>query len=124
MARDMSSRSLSKLALSAVGVLTLLSSLAIATPASAAVFDCTSNKARGWANGSYTGSRYDRTASTSSYGGANNTFTSLANATTLTSRWYNAQGYSGTPLVRGPGGVAEDLFWLGYNDNIESMSLI
>lgn len=124
MTRTVSVRSRSNAALAAVGAIALLSSLAIATPASAAVFDCTSGKACGWANGSYTGSRNDKTASTSNYGGANNTFTSLSNNTTLTSRWYKSQGYSGTPLVRNAGGVAEDLVWLGFNDNIESMSLI
>lgn len=107
-----------------MGTIALLSSLAIATPASAAVFDCTGGKACGWFNGSFAGTRYDRTTSTSTYGAGNNQFTSLANNTTLTSRWYNSQGYSGTPLVRGAGGVADDLYWLGYNDNIESMSLL
>lgn len=96
--------------------------VAAAGAANAAVWDCASGRICGWVDGSYTGSLYQTTGNVLVYSATwNNKLTSVANHTTSTVSWHlNTQCADDWPLTRASNGVAEDLFWLGFNDGISS----
>lgn len=93
-----------------------------ASAAWASVYDCTSGKICSWREPSYTGAFYSTlTKKVSTYPAIyNDDRSSLANNTAGRVWWYTDPGYNGGSIARNSGGVAEELFWLGFADVISS----